>query len=154
MQENKEPLRRLAETQDAFTQWRVHVKKPGLRIPEDLWKKALDLLDSFSVSRVASGLKLNATELKQRAVAAGCLPDVPVKRRKKSSPRKRMEETLPAFMELAVTGDVAVPCSERSEPRNGWRLTWTRSDGVRLEVEPPAMEWARLDAVVHSFLRA
>ena len=154
MHENKEALRRLAETQNAFTQWRIHEKQPGVRIPERLWNKAMDLLGDFSIARVASGLKLNGTELKNRAVAAGRLPDVPVKRRKKSSRSNLNEGPLPTFLKLEVTGGGSEPAPGQSASRNGWRLTWTRSDGGRLEVEPPALDLTQLDAMVHSFLGA
>lgn len=50
---------------DAFEQWRRSRQKRE-RIPEDLWRAAVDLSPSYSTFRIARTLRLNYTQLKER----------------------------------------------------------------------------------------
>ena len=74
MGEEKNELRILAEAQKAFTGWRLK-KERGARIPEELWEVAFELLPWFTVSKVATALRLSSSDLKKKAIAAGVLEE-------------------------------------------------------------------------------
>jgi hypothetical protein len=56
----------LPAAQDAFEQWRNTRKNKRGRIPESLWKAAMDLYPSYSNCRIAKALRLDFKELKRR----------------------------------------------------------------------------------------
>lgn|SRR5208337_137067 len=55
----------LLAAQGAFEQWRS-VRKKRDRIPESLWKAAVDLYPSNSTCRISKALRLDFKELKRR----------------------------------------------------------------------------------------
>jgi hypothetical protein len=60
--EARQDLQTLCE---AFEQWRRSRQKRD-RIPEDLWRAAVDLSASYPTFRIARALRLNYTQLKER----------------------------------------------------------------------------------------
>lgn len=56
---------------DAFEQWR-RLRQKRDRIPEDLWRAAVDLSASYSTFRIARTLRLNYTQLKERIHEREC----------------------------------------------------------------------------------
>jgi hypothetical protein len=192
--EEKDPLRQLAETQHAFTQWRLHDKKPGMPIPKVLWELAFALLAHFTVTRVATALKINGTDFKHRAIAAGVLPKSTMNRRKKSAKKTvkaKSPQSEPAFVEIQSKAEskksekvtpttlkdpsaasqpafvemhafLGAQKSDQSEPAkqggqnavSPWRLAWTRTDGARLEIQPPSFSQTQMYDLARSFLEA
>lgn len=55
----------LQTVSDAFEQWRRARQKRD-RIPEELWRAAVDLSASYPTFRIARTLRLNYTQLKER----------------------------------------------------------------------------------------
>ena len=55
----------LEEVAAHFERWRKH-KKKGERIPEQLWKEAVSLVESYGVSQVARTLRLGGRDLNRR----------------------------------------------------------------------------------------
>ncbi|MCP4315297.1 MAG: hypothetical protein GY789_04535 [Hyphomicrobiales bacterium] len=153
MSQDKTELRILAETQHAFTGWRLK-RKRGEPIPEKLWEKAFALLSRYTVTKVAGALRLNGTDLKRRATAAGVLGEdgkpgkVEVAKAKvEQEPRENrfVEMILPAEMENAKVERVGASS-------NGWCFKLTRADGAQLEIIPPEFNDARMHALVQGFL--
>ena len=58
----------LARGRDRFEVWR-RARKPGARIPDELWTLAVKLADDHGLSRTASVLKLDYYSLKKRVAA-------------------------------------------------------------------------------------
>lgn len=153
MSENKEGLRKLAEAQDAFTQWRIYKKQPGACIPEDLWGRAIELLSQFSLSRTAEALKLNGTELKRRAAAVGVVPKTFPRRKRKNAEGKLRKEPRQAFVEVKVSEERSKDEKQGAKSRDaGWLLKWTRPDGARLEIQPPVLNLDQASTLIRSFL--
>jgi len=151
MSQEKETSRQLVEVQDAFTQWRLHDKQPGVRIPEALWDQAVDLVRSFRLSRVATALKLNATELKRRALEAGVTAkDIKARRRSKRQSKKKPAQK---FVAIKMADEGPQPSKPVLEVmRSGWHLKLTRQDGAQLELQPPAFDLQQVCVLVESFL--
>ncbi|CAM2064850.1 hypothetical protein SCOR_05715 [Sulfidibacter corallicola] len=149
---------RLARTQHAFTQWRLHKKHAREAIPETLWQLACELLGHFRPWRVASALKLNVTDLKQRAVEAGMvlesteLGDLP-----------KSEAEMEGFAESPQPGpqfvEFKMPAGQEHDLRSpdrvaarGWRLVWSQPDGMRLEIHAPGLSMDHLQAIATTFV--
>lgn len=60
--------RSLVRGRDRFAAWR-RTRKPGARIPGQLWSVAVKLADAHGLSRTASMLKLDYNALKKRVAA-------------------------------------------------------------------------------------
>ncbi len=74
----------LEEIKHRFEQWRQARPKGRSRIPAELWQAGIDLIGpTYSINKVASGLKLNHQELKHRYLAQhpDSLPTPPAKPR-------------------------------------------------------------------------
>ena len=56
--------------QRKFVQWRQR-RRPGARIPEELWREAAELASAYGIHRIARALRLDYYSLKKRAAAAG-----------------------------------------------------------------------------------
>jgi hypothetical protein len=108
----------------------------GRRIPEELWRAAVDLAGEDGVWRTARGLRLNNRDLKQRLVPAcgagdGARPGG-------------------AFIELPPTiQGASAGCVVELEDRQGTRmrvelLGWVATDAVALARKTPAEQ-----AVIH-----
>jgi len=59
----------LAKARDRLAAWR-RMKEPSSRIPEALWKTAVELAAKYGVHRTARSLKLDYYSLKKRALLA------------------------------------------------------------------------------------
>ncbi len=62
----------LEEVLEQFEAWRA--KPHGRRIPDELWKAAVSLLDRYSPSTICSHLRLNATRFKRVREAGSAKP--------------------------------------------------------------------------------
>ena len=102
----------LEAVQEQFKIWRAD-RNRGRRIPQDLWSAAIKLCENHSVSKVATALRLNHTDLRDRAK-----PPEPVKSHEESS----------AFIELSIPPNKAVTGEwmlELEDPRGRkMRLSW------------------------------
>jgi hypothetical protein len=152
MSQDKTELRILAETQHAFTSWRLKKKKLE-PIPDGLWEKAFSLLSRYSVSKVAGALRLNGTDLKRRAIAAGALVENGKPTKRDIAKKKVAQEPENRFVEMMLPAEKEDPKAGHVETSvNGWCLTLTRADGTRLEICPPEFNDSRMQALVQGFL--
>jgi len=152
MNQDKTELRNLAETQHAFTSWRLN-KKGKEPIPEELWEKAFTLLSRYSVSKLAGALRLNGTDLKRRALAAGVLVEEGKPGKMNVAKEKVAQEPKKhRFVEMTLPAEKTNPKAAQETSVNGWCLRLTRGDGTRLEISPPEFNDSRMHALVQGFL--
>ena len=113
--ENKFPLPLdLHEVQQQFEEWRKTRQKRE-RIPEKLWKSAVKLSKTYSISRISKSLRLNYTSLKNRIVEND----------EDSIAKERLIEKVPApaFIELDFDRPAFVPeCIVEMEDGCGARM--------------------------------
>ena len=138
----------LAHARHAFDRWRAN-RRGRTRIPPELWKKAVSLLDHHPITRVARQLHLDPTELRNRRLAAHQLlaPD---------------NSLAPQFLEVRasnLSSETSSPLTSKAGlPRlateAAWRLQIDRADGHRLTLAVPSSEWPRIEALYLLFLRA
>ena len=132
----------LAHVREEFEKWRSQSSGRG-RIPDRLWRLAIDLLDHVSTSVVCRELHLAAGDLKKRRLAlAGAVDGAP---------------SAPPFVELSAI-DLAAPAT-RSKLRVGPESVevdaeLTRPDGARLVLHLRPTEWELVEALCTAFLRA
>jgi hypothetical protein len=111
--------------------WRA-IRSPGQRIPEDLWKAAVDLARVHGLSRTATALRLGYYDL-QRRLAGGrgpgprCVP-------------------APTFVELA-------PLAALAGPGDRGTLELVQTSGARLTLRLPGASPNDLLPIVQLFLR-
>ena len=60
----------LAKARDRLTAWR-QTKEPSSRIPEALWKRAVELAAKYGVHRTARTLRIDYYSLKKRSPRGG-----------------------------------------------------------------------------------
>jgi hypothetical protein len=97
--------RDLLQARGRFEAWRSRCQGRG-RIPQELWKLAVQLAGRHGVSRTASVLRLDYDSLKKRAEAVG------------SEPRSG----LPAFVELPSPVPAGKQCLFELDNRSGVTL--------------------------------
>lgn len=109
----------LEEVAEHFEQWR-RGKQTGERIPEQLWREAVSLVDTYGVSRVSRTLRLSCRDLnKHRGVStAGQHPQGP-----------RCKTT---FVEIDPVAAHQAPGPKASAL---W-MELERPDGLRLRIQP------------------
>ena len=104
----------LAGTAAAFARWRASTPL-GVRIPEALWSRAVELASTHGVGRVARTLRLDYSRLKRRVTEAGVAPASP--------------PASPAFVELTLglpsSGPTCVLALGDARGRS-LRIEWTR----------------------------
>ena len=125
----------LEEVAEHFEQWR-RGKKKGERIPQQLWREAVGLVDTYGVSQVTRTLRLSGRDLNQRR---GILGDG--QRRQSGDGKTAFVEIDPVVMDQAL----------RPEPGAAW-LELERPDGLRLRIRPSS--GAELLALVERFMGA
>ena len=122
-----------------FAHWRSR-KKKGERIPEQLWREAIDLLDHYGISQVTRTLRLSGTDLnKRRGISGGG-------RGRKCTAVKGTNADA-AFVEIGRQ-DVA----QASGLASATWLELQRPDGLRLRIHPS--ESGELLALVDRFMGA
>jgi hypothetical protein len=104
----------MARAAARFDQWRRSASSPG-RIPDSLWKLAVELAQEYGVSRTATALKLGYYDLKKR-----------VAERTAVSEPGRHGKAADGFVELDVAA-LAMPCQ--------CRIEFEKPCGSRLRIE-------------------
>jgi len=107
-----------------FAQWRSR-KKKGERIPECLWREAIELLNHCGISQVTRVLRLSGSDLNKRRGITGS-----TRRRKATQTTQTSAAT--AFVEIDRQ-DVAQ--ASRPNATAAW-LELQRPDGLRLRIHP------------------
>ncbi len=102
---------RLAEAARQFARWRAK-RRLGERIPESLWRQALELAAEYGVSQTSSLLRLDYYGLKRRLGAV---------RRPVGSERPRAAAPA-AFLELPALLGASPPCVIEIEEAGGRKL--------------------------------
>ncbi len=123
-----------------FAQWRSH-KKKGERIPEHLWREAINLLDTYPISQVTRTLRLSGSDFnKRRGITRAT-------RRQKGMAAK---DTHPgaAFVEIDRRDVAQATGLNAAAP---W-LEMERPDGLRLRIHP--RHGSELLALVDRFMGA
>ena len=137
----------LAHARHAFDRWRAN-RRGRTRIPPELWKKAVSLLDHHPISHVARELHLDPTELRKRRLTSR--PPLAAD----GSPEHHFLE-VPASSLCSETGPIltcrADPPRLRTEA--ALRLQIERADGHRLTLAVPLSEWPRIEALYSLFFR-
>ena len=85
----------MARAQKGFRSWREG-RRRGQRIPADLWRVAVELVDSHSLEQVAAALGLNEQRLAKRVAAT---PDR-IGKESETAPIRRN-----GFVEIGIPGD-------------------------------------------------
>ncbi len=106
--ESETMARALEELQRQFDTWRS-TRRPGRRIPEELWNSATELAREMGVNPVVRALHLDFSKLKRRVTG-----------RVASKPKASPPPNVPTFVELAVDTVSRRPeCVVEFEGRNG-----------------------------------
>lgn len=114
-----EPAQTLEAVAEHFEQWRER-KQKGERIPEQLWREAIGLVDAYGISRVTRRLRLSVTDLNKRRGIVGTR-----QRRRDSDEAGAFVEVERALVDQALSGHTGA----------GW-MELIRPDGLRLRMQP------------------
>ncbi len=137
----------MAETQKAFTDWRLK-NKQGERIPDELWEKALALLPHFTIGKLVRVLKVDRISLKRQAAKAGVSVEETKTRTTKTAKKRVEKKQIPhQFFELAQPVNQVLP-----DAVDRWHLKVTRQDGSRLEIDIPRLNDTSLQALIGHFM--
>ncbi|MDP2621231.1 MAG: hypothetical protein Q8P46_13845 [Hyphomicrobiales bacterium] len=119
----------LAGAERRFTEWR-RTRKPGTRIPEQLWASAVKLAATYGLHPTASALRLDYYLLKRRlertAAASGARP----------------AENGPAFVELSA------PCASGLRE---WFIDFENPAGARMRIRGKGHDALDVVALGRSF---
>jgi hypothetical protein len=121
----------LASAAGRWAQWR-RTRKLGTRIPESLWKLALELATRHGVSKTAIALRVDYYALKKRL-------DAP------TPPRRVGSTSAPAFVELT-------PPSFTTAGR--CLIEFEKASGAKMRIELPGSQVLDLAALGRSFWEA
>ena len=130
----------LTAIREEFAEWRR--SKKGRTVPDDLWRKAIALLDTHRQSHVCELLRVNSNRLAmKRFELCGIEPDP---RRSGRKPRKQR------FVEIPVVAPEALrtPAEQNSKVK----LVAERADGARLTFEMAEIDGATVGTVFEHFL--
>ncbi|MGH7219539.1 MAG: hypothetical protein ACREI1_04325 [Nitrospiraceae bacterium] len=111
-----------------LTAWRAR-RKPGRRIPEELWNAATELARVHGLSPTATALKLSYYDLQRRLRPGGA---------------RSQDRPPPKFVELPPRGPVTDPGT----------LELLRPSGARLTIRLPHANPRQLLPLVQAFLRS
>jgi hypothetical protein len=117
-------------TRRRFAQWRQTRKSPT-PIPESLWAEAVNLADSYGVSRTARALGVAYYSLKDR-----------VERQRTASAAAPPTRSAAAFLELAVPARAGL---------GECLLEWEHATGAKMRVHLQGLETPDLIALSRSF---
>ena len=123
----------LNEVRARFETFRA-TRQHGTRIPSELYRAAIDLLDRYSENQICGELQLDPERFRRRRATLSQGPRV--KRQKPSKRQPRPEPT--RFVEVPL----AMPAPGREV-----RVQIERADGLRLTVSVGADEWLRIEAL-------
>ena len=109
----------LPEVADHFQLWR-NKKQPGERIPDQLWREAISLLDAYQVTQITRTLRLSSTDFnkRRRLIEAG-------QRQPDGAGETAFVELKPQRMDRAQEPAAAAMWMELERP-----------DGLRLRLQP------------------
>ena len=140
MQPSIESPLTLEAVADHFEQWRSG-KKKGERIPEPLWHAAVQLVDTYGVSRVSRVLRLGGRDLNKRRGVS----DSGQRRRRRVAGRT-------AFVEVERGSPVPPDASPSSPSCATLWVELERPDGARLRIHgDPSLD---LSGLIGRFLEA
>ena len=122
----------LTHVADRFAHWRQTRTTPAEPIPQYLWEHAIALTTVFSISRVATRLRVSGGELKKRCAAQHATPSTPA------------STTAFGFVEVPAAPVWPLPTS-------GIEIELHRPDGTRLRIAAHESQLP-LTALVRIFL--
>jgi hypothetical protein len=124
----------LALVKQKFHQWR-QTRKHRERIPERLWRLAVELTSTYAISRVTRELGLSFTGLKNRLKVD-------------SKPGSGIINKSSSFVELSL-----LPESDALPQRSGCVLELTRVDGSNLKIYSPIGGRIDIMGICENFLK-
>ena len=107
-----------------FAQWRSG-KNKGERIPEQLWREAIDLIDGYGISQITRTLRLSGSDLNKRRGVIG-------RARHRKITDVKGTNAGAAFVEVDFQG---VAQASGLNATAAW-LELHRPDGLRLRIHP------------------
>ena len=111
----------LAEAERRFGAWREG-RRRGQRIPQELWRAAVDLVGRYSLEQVAERLRLNDRRLENRVEA---------RRREGVENRVSRHTRGTGFVEVGRLGDGHTDaCTIETEDAGGWKLAVRLNGGA------------------------
>lgn len=113
----------MARAQKRFRSWREG-RSRGQRIPADLWRVAVELVDSYPIEQVASRLGLSRQRLAKRVAT----PSGRIGKESETAPIRRS-----GFVEVGIPGDTATVCTIEVQSADGGKLV------VRVPVSASAL---------------
>ena len=129
--ENDDTRAAMERAEERFRSWREG-RRPGQRIPADLWRAAVELVEVNSLEQVATTLRIDEQRLTKRVEAKrGRIVKEP---ETASIPRN-------GFVEIGIPGDATAVCTIEAQCTDGGKLV------VRVPVSAPAL----VTQIVHSF---
>jgi hypothetical protein len=129
-----------------FSAWRATRSSGKERIPENLWRAAVGLLESYSLSAVSRQLKLKSNYLRKKAEAGGGkLPS------ESKSKQKFLSLTARQLIANQIEPNNGAELSTQSSAGT-CRVVLERADGSRLVLSVP-IDRLGIEALVNSFLR-
>ena len=135
----------LEKVRDEIENWRAQ-RKGRERIPKQIWKAAIALLQTYSFSRINRVLKLNARQFRKQCDAVGAV--IP-KRRNVQTPFIELP-TLQLSTPIPLLQSAELP--EMSAPASICRISIERADGSRINLSLP-LDWLKIQTLVASLLR-
>ena len=103
----------MAQGQKRFLLWREG-RRRGQRIPADLWRSAVGLVESYSLEQVAAALSVNEQRLAKRVAAK--------QGRIGKEPGETASIRRNGFVEIGIPGDAATVCTIEVQSADGRNL--------------------------------
>lgn len=139
------PIPDLQQVKSIFENFRAG-RKGKERLPENLWRAAVELLDHYPFREVWRELRVKPEYLRRRVEEAKGRPAKPVQKTPHFLTVTGRELT--AYKDGASKNAAALSANQAAE----CRLVIERRDGSRLTLNLPA-DWSRIEAMCASFLR-
>lgn len=123
-------MKTLEIVKDRFDTWRRTREKQG-PIPEALWQDAIHLLQTYSQNKVAKALRVNATELKKKAMTF-------------QAPGDSISFTETNWREVSLMAKTTQP--------DHWTLTLEHPNGFHLRLQSPHFNGTHCEGLIKLFL--
>jgi len=123
-------MKTLEMVKENFDTWRRTREKQG-PIPEQLWQDAIHLLQTHSQNQVAKALRINATELKKRAMTF---------------------QSSGASISFTETNWKEVSLMAKSHQPDHWTLTLEHPNGFHLRLQSPHFNGTHCEGLIQLFL--
>ena len=128
----------VADARRRIDHWRQNGGGKGIRMPETLWREAVELADSEGLYATARGLGLDYTRLKERATKT-----------KGRATKKKGKAAVDGFVEAGFV-EVALPTPQDSSAKAVVEFVGSRGRRMRIELNG-ALD---LSGLMHAFWKS